>query len=377
MWCLLLFPGKMGASDENNKPAPSVPSWQQAASSPSEDTASQTPSKDKIIEQAKKFLQDDEVKSSSREKKIEFLRAKGLEDTDINGLLEQEEQQQTQQLSAPPQSQPTDPVVSSVEEFKRSDHPPIITYPEFLTKPTKPPPLITATGLAHALAIIAGASTLVYGATRHLVSPMVDSLTEARIDFHHTTNASLARLVNRLEGAVSELPEGYYHIAKAGEDSRRVAGEKYADDDASDNTSYEDPSELFHRDVGVQTSPPPSSPGFPPAGSSLAISSTNQPDPTEHQLDRLNRLSLHARALATDIVRQTEDLAETKNVLDSFGSDLHTLTYPPDSFGTGSSYLYGTSSNKGPEDEMQRVKTSIRSVKGVLLSTRSFPAGTR
>lgn len=318
------------------------------------------------------------------------MKSKGLEETDINSLLAEEQEQHPaaqEQLAAPPQSQsqPEEVHTSSPlgeSESNRSDHPPIITYPEFLTKPTKPPPLITAAGLAHALGVIAGASTLVYGATRHIVSPMVESLTEARIDFHSAANTNLTRLVDSLEGVVSTLPEGYH--SKGVDGSRRGASEKYADhdDDASDSSSYEDPSELFHRDVGVQTSPPPSSPRFPysvanHSNNNSSSSTANKPDPIEHHADRLSRLSFHARSLATDIVRQTEDMGETKNVLDSLSSDLHTLTYPPESFGVGSSYLYGTASNKGPEDEIQRVKTNIRSVKGVLLSTRSFPAGTR
>lgn len=361
----------MGDSDESSSQASTVPSWQQAAA---EGPGSQTPSSESILDQARRFLQDEEVKDASRDKKIEFLKSKGLEGADINNLLDESSQATVQSTTTAPEPQTAE---SELREIKisppeeRPDQPPIITYPEFLTKPSKPPPLITVSGLLNSLGLVAGFSTLVYGATKHIVSPMVDTLNEARIDFHQTTNKNLTQLVEKLEQTVSELPANYHDIT--GKKAPAAAGEQHDKNDDGDNSDYDDPSELFHRDVGVQTSP------LPPPSPSSAASASGHPSPTEqtqHHADRLDRLSVGVRGLATDAIHQAEDLAQTKSVLDTFGSDLHALTYPPESFGMGSTYLYGAQRSE-PDDEIKRVKQSIRSVKGVLLSTRSFPASTR
>jgi hypothetical protein len=46
-----------------------------------------TPSRETVIEQAKKFLEEDEVRNSSTDKKIAFLEGKGLRQEEIEGLL--------------------------------------------------------------------------------------------------------------------------------------------------------------------------------------------------------------------------------------------------------------------------------------------------
>lgn len=371
----------MGDSDESSKQAPLVPSWQQAASDQTENPSGS--STESILDQARSFLQEETVKSSSREKKIEFLKSKGLKEADITKLLEENDAPTTQATThTHPTTQPTIATLESIEppaslQESKPDHPPIVTYPEFLTKPIKPPPLITASGLLNSLTIIGGLSTLVYGATKHLVSPMVSSLTQARVEFHEHANDHLTNLVDKLEQAVSEIPPGY-HTAGAGKSHHHKT---LADDDRDDNTSnsstYDDPTELFHRDVGVQTSAPPSPQAPTSYLNPLTAANPRTPaEQTQHQADRLKRLSVGVRGLAADVIHQAEDIEATKGVLDTFGSELHNLTYPPESFGVGSNYLYGASRAE-PEDEIKRVKTSIRAMKGVLLSTRNFPASVR
>lgn len=363
--------------DNNNKQVPLAPSWQHAASNQTEDPSGF--SSESTLEQARRFLQEETVRNSSKEKKAEFLKSKGLEEADITKLLEESSEPTTQ----PATTQQTAPAWESSDspaswQESKADHPPIVTYPEFLTKPTKPPPLITASGLLNALAVIAGCSTLVYGATKHLVSPMVASLTQARVEFHDRANENLTNLVDKLEHAVSEIPAGY-HLA--GKSHHKPNADADADDKSSNSSSssmYDDPTELFHRDVGIQTSPPPSPQPATPFPNSLAIAANPRTpaEQTQHQADRLARLSVGVRGLAADVVHQVEEMEATKSVLDAFGSELHNLTYPPESFGVGSSYLYGASRAE-PEDEIKRVKMSIRAMKGVLLSTRSFPASVR
>lgn len=376
--------------EQDKEEGGSIPSWQQEAST----STAGDPGATATLDQARKFLQDESVRESSREKKVEFLKSKGLGEADINTLLDEADSGAataastttnatttgTQRaIQAEPRTEPAHDTARALSNPDiKTDQPPIITYPEFLTKPAKPPPLITASGLLNSLGIVAGLSTFVYGATKYLVSPMVDSLTEARVDFHENANKNLAQLVEKLEHAVSEIPESYHTVGKRA--GTRIPAAQYTDaaedDDAS---SYDDPTELFHRDVGVQTSPPPTPGGlsFPNTAAGTAASSKHSSAVTAQQhADKLGRLITSIRDLSTDLASQADGFGEAKSVLEDFGRDLHTLTYPPESFGVGSGYLYGAARSE-PEDEIKKVKNNIRSVKGVLLSTRSFAAPTR
>lgn len=209
---------------------------------------------------------------------------------------------------------------------------------------------------------------------------MVTSLTQARVDLHATANTDLTALVDKLERAVSELPAGYHHLHHRHASKKLLAGTD--DDDAASSaasSTYDDPAELYHRDVGVQTSAPPSPQPPPPASSAYTgkLPPTADVDPTAHHASRLAQLATNIRAIAAAQVRQTEEWAATKGELEAFGADLHELTYPRGAFGMDSSYLYSTAASAAknePEDEIRRVKMSIRGVKGVLLNTRSFPA---
>lgn len=377
----------MGEQDKEE--GGSIPSWQQAASTTGDSGAT-------TLEQARKFLQDESVRESSREKKVEFLKSKGLGEADINTLLDETDARAAAttttnttttgtQLAtkAEPRTEPThDSAMALSNPDVKTDQPPIITYPEFLTKPAKPPPLITASGLLNSLGIVAGLSTFVYGATKYLVSPMVDSLTDARVEFHENANKNLSQLVEKLEHAVSEIPESYHTAGKraalAG-GTHAGAGAEYTDAADDDASSYDDPTELFHRDVGVQTSPPPTPGGlsYPTTvGGTAASAKHSSAAATQQQADKLGRLISSIRDLSADLASQADGFGEAKSALDDFGRDLHTLTYPPESFGVGSGYLYGAARSE-PEDEIKKVKNNIRNVKGVLLSTRSFAAPTR
>lgn len=370
--------------ERDNEGGGSIPSWQQASSITNNSDAT-------TLEQARTFLKDESVRESTREKKVEFLKSKGLGDADIDTLLEETDARAattaTQDATeAEPRIEPTQDSVTSVSipEF-RAEQPPIITYPEFLTKPAKPPPLITASGLLNSLGIVAGFSTFVYGATKYLVSPMVDTLTDARVEFHENANKNLSQLVEKLEHAVSEIPDAYHAAGRKAALANTNAAAGYTDAVDDDASSYDDPTELFHRDIGVQTSPP-STPGLAGDLSGLSYSTDSAAAAaaahsslvtTQQHADKMGRLISSIRGLSADLASQADGFGEAKSVLDDFGRDLHALTYPPESFGVGSSYLYGAAARNEPEDEIKKVKSNIRSVKGVLLSTRSFAAPTR
>ena len=93
----------MSNSDQGDKKA-GVPSWQLQAkpteSKETEEPASESPSRESVIEQAKKFLQEDEVRNESTDKKIAFLEGKGLKSEEITELLGVS---RNQEASAPPE----------------------------------------------------------------------------------------------------------------------------------------------------------------------------------------------------------------------------------------------------------------------------------
>jgi hypothetical protein len=79
----------MSDSDPNQK-KPAVPPWQAGLKStaPTEgDPEAQSPTRETLIEQAKKFLEEEEVRNASTDKKISFLESKGLNSQEIQSLI--------------------------------------------------------------------------------------------------------------------------------------------------------------------------------------------------------------------------------------------------------------------------------------------------
>lgn len=269
---------------------------------------------------------------------------------------------------------------------RKEDRPPIVTYPEFLTKPPRPPPLVTINGFLNTLYAFAGLSTAVYGASRYIVQPMVDSLTEARVSLHETASQDLAKLVSKLESTVSEIPPPKPRATK----TVPAKSINNADDDEGNDaaSSYDDPAELFHRDIGVQTSPSPTPPaaatatatsffGIAPSHPRQSSESQRKETPSALQARRLSSLVSSLKTLGDDLVAQTESLGNVKTVLDLLKDDLDALSAAQTTDFVGGYSLYGAASKNEPDDEIKRAKENIRRVKGVLLSTRSFPATTR
>ncbi|RMZ79952.1 hypothetical protein DV738_g3001, partial [Chaetothyriales sp. CBS 135597] len=136
------------AGDETDKKDLTIPSWQQ-----------------QTAPEVRRFLDDELVKNSSRERKEAFLKAKGLSDDEIEALLDESE--------------------SSLKTF--------------LLKPQKPPPLVTLDRLVNAATVVAGLSALTWGTSKFLVQPLLESLTAARHDLFSTTEQSLETLNSKLE----------------------------------------------------------------------------------------------------------------------------------------------------------------------------------
>lgn len=231
--------------------------------------------------------------------------------------------------------------------------PPVVTYPEFLAKPPPPPPLVTTNRLLTTLYGFAGLSTLLYGASKYLVAPMVENLTEARFELHGTASHKLQSLVSKLEKTVSEVPA-------TGPQSR-------APDDAGEDA--EDPTELFHRDVGTQTS-------LPAGPAAAALLRPVAKSALERQADRLSEATKSLSELKDQLRAQSEDLEDVRTLLDVFRDNLDGMTYSSHAQFVGGYDMYGTAKRAEPQDEIRKVRDNIRLVKGALLSTRSF-ASTR
>jgi hypothetical protein len=213
---------------------------------------------------------------------------------------------------------------------------------------------MTVNGFLNTLYGFGGLSALVYGTSKFVLEPMVQSLTDARVELHETAKTDLTKLIEKLEAVVSEVPAT----------TKKQAEREDHDDD--DKSSYDDPTELFHRDIGVQTSFP-STPAEPAAPGLPATETAGQ-----KQARQLAKLVASVKEVNDGMTGQTEAFDEVKTVLDVFREDVYKLTY---SHLNLESAMYGNRSE--PDDEIKKVKENIRRVKGVLLTTRSFPGSTR
>ncbi|KAH9898659.1 peroxisomal membrane anchor protein conserved region-domain-containing protein [Xylariomycetidae sp. FL2044] len=352
-----------------------IPAWQQTPSSVATDEPAEV-----TIEHARRFLNDDQVQNSPVEKKAEFLKNKGFDDNQVQKLLAEIEETSPSSSAEPlaydddkqkeddkPEAEPQTEDISIAKEpapntnspssspSTPTDAPPIITYPEFLTKSPRPPPLLTPSRLANILTISGSIWTLLYGTARFVISPMVENLNESRSEYYTQVNGRLSELVEKLEGAASEVPYKNGTILKS----------KIVEEDVE--STFSDPAELFSRDVGTQTSPPASS----LTSSSASPNNSDQAEkPIDAQARRLAALRSSLRELTDVYTRRAEDTADLTSTLRDVRDEVDALAYPPMPDFTGLSY--GRSSE--PDDEVKRTKDALRSVKGLFLSSRSFPA---
>ena len=409
----------------DTKPKPlSIPSWQQPNNTAADSSTSAPPSQSSddntpttprpaLLEQATKFLEDESIRDASTDRKVAFLETKGLRKNEIDSLLgisrndgattsnsnsetttsgsdsastatdssnqngsQSNSSESASQKSQNPTSSPSPPPSSPTTTAQSSpprDVPPIITYPEFLVKQSKPPPLVSFNSILYTLYGAAGLGASIYGASEYLVKPMLANLTSARHDFAQITKANLRTLNEKLEQNVSTIPP---QLSSA----NKEAGDNADEDDADSITS--DPTELFHRDVATQTSAQDIAPKEKPADAET-------PTPTA-------TVDSHQKSLET-ITSNLREFANTEN--DSTACDdtvrsslrdvhyyLDGLIYSNPSYGPVSGYgswnSSGTSDSngkatgveKGEEDAIASFKSEIRGVKGALLSAKNFPS---
>ncbi|KAL5003549.1 peroxisomal membrane anchor protein conserved region-domain-containing protein [Aspergillus recurvatus] len=395
-------------SDSHHKP--SIPKWQQqhSGSSPPnpEGKNADNGERSALLEQASSFLQDDSIRDASTDRKIAFLESKGLTAPEIDGLLgvsrnaeasssgsgtndssvdqskstpasSTETSDQAVSRSTPPTPSLDSRPVSSVPR----DVPPIITYPEFLLHQSKPPPLVTLRSVLYTLYGAAGIGATIYGAGEYLVKPMLAALTNARHDLAQTVEENLKKLNEKLEQNVSQIPPSL--IVKCA----TLLGDA-TEEDIESITS--DPTELFHRDIGTQTSQDLTQPSSVTSASNT-IESTSSDSITAvmtHQ-KRLETIGFHLRELG-DAQSQSSTLHDTtRSRINDLHHYLDRLMYSKNSYPYSSAMGYGGYSTPGldsggsaalgvgkaEEDAISNFRAEIRGVKGALLSARNFPSG--
>lgn len=386
----------------DTKKVPSVPSWQQSTSQPAEtknvpssnkDATTEPETPEDLLEVARQFLKEDTIRNASTDDKIQFLKDKGLRTDAIAKLLAetsghddelktihdtsegrsevQDDGKQDLQHSevAVTESAPNvarEQVITSREP--KQEMVPIITYPEFLLKPQKPPPLITVSRLVNAAYAVAGVSALTWAASKYVVEPMLQTLTEARHDFADTTLGDLEKMNEKLEGMVSHVP----YIATA---AVRRQQEQEEDVESVDS----DPTELFHRDIATQTSP-----GLSRSSSDASLT-RHTLDPTIAQAERLAGLSYSLRSLVQSLDHANDNEQHIQKTVKDFQQKLDTMESSYSLLKNeyyGSSSVYTSASNDAKkatnrDNEAQKFKQEIRALKGAFLSSRNFPSATR
>lgn len=238
---------------------------------------------------------------------------------------------------------------STPKSTSSHDIPPIITYPEFLIHTKKPPPLITVSRLLTSLYLVTGAAATIYGTSKYIVNPMVESLSAARHSFFDTANSNIRTLAEKLEQIVTLVPD-------------TAASGKVISQENDDSSTVTDPTEFFHRSAATQTSP----------RLSRSISSISSPaagpTPPTTDLQRLQTLLDHLSDLKISNGAQMDSWQEVKGHVNDLQNYLDSLAYGNLMTPTGSP------GDSWKEDEISKLKAEIRSVKGVLLSARNFPS---
>ncbi|KAA8895085.1 hypothetical protein FN846DRAFT_971278 [Sphaerosporella brunnea] len=206
--------------------------------------------------------------------------------------------------------------------------------------------------LVNSLYLGAATAATVYGANKLIVTPMLDALTEARLDFSATVRKNLDEFNSRL----LELAPASY-VARKG-----LVRVREEDEESEASTDISDPSELFHVDAQTQTTP------------SLSGHDDDEGTGAMTPDSKLEELTSQMKVLVESHSDGTDN--ELTFLLEDLTSYLEGLTY--DSAVSSNIYSspfggYGQA-DKDKDDPITKVKQEIRSVKGVLLNTKNFPA---
>jgi len=220
---------------------------------------------------------------------------------------------------------------------------------------------MTTRRVLNAAYMAGGLTATLYGLSKYIIAPMTQNLAESRHEFAIHAREHLTKLNEHLKDAASVDPS-----TKVTSNASVVA------DDVSEADS--DPTELYHRDFGTQTSPMLS------RRPSVSSDAGDQSAVQAHE-SRLKVLTSHLRELEATRSNDFASSDSLKTKLSDMTTYLSEISYQnPYYSGMGSFYAsnYGLPRMKdGQVDQIDVLKNDIRAVKGVFLSARNFPAGGR
>ncbi|GAB7342251.1 hypothetical protein MBLNU457_g0495t1 [Dothideomycetes sp. NU457] len=362
--------GKSAASDKDAAPKATIVGTVQLETSKNEDGAEEKAqehekqivgTEDEILEQVRTFLAQDAVKAAPMEKKRAFLESKGVSQKIIDMALSESGRatETTQNVTiSPSEFKASQQQATSGPQIQR-DVPPVVTYPEFLVQPQKPPPLVTINRLLNTAYVTGALGTVFYGLSKYIIDPMKDNLTEARHDFAEHVLEHTNKLNDKLSSVASTVPS----IAKAKPDiSAR-------DNDVDSVVS--DPTELFHRDYGTQTEAVLERPSSPDS-SDDEISATAK-STIEKQEERLKTMTSHFKEVLSSIKADQGGAESIQGRVTDLREYLDVMIYPHLAQIENGSWQYAPTADRKKDDGVAALRAEIRSVKGVLLSAKRFP----
>ncbi|KAF2036292.1 DUF726-domain-containing protein [Setomelanomma holmii] len=302
--------------DDLEQPEPSSTSTVEAPT-PTEDDLEETDSST-LLDQARRFLDDTTIRDAPREKKVAFLEAKGVHARDIETLLGASSQGDSQ--------------LDLEQAGERAW--------------STPPPLITTQRLLKTAYVAGGLMATFYGLSKYIVAPMTQKLTESRHDFAEHTQEQLKELNKRLGVAVSVDPA-----------TKSKTKSTDAPDDVSEADS--DPTELYHRDYGTQTTPELSR--------RPSVSSPADPEPvvTGHE-NRLKIIKSHLQELEASRSNDTASADSLKTKVSDLTTYLSEMSYQ-NQYYSNMNGLYGSNfglsgGKDGKNDQIEAFKNDIRAL---------------
>ena len=235
---------------------------------------------------------------------------------------------------------------------------PIVVYPDFLARAPAPPSLLTPTRLLNAVWAAGGIAAGAYLISRAIFAPMHEAQTERRHDLAAHAHAHLDQLNSRLSTMVSSDPAAH---GKAPDTTDDVANSDLGSD------ADLEPTELFHRNAGTQTTPSlsrrPSIDGRPDVAFDPIAADEARLRSLNKHLVELNGLHYENSTLEPlhlpleDVVSKINQAAEAaRRPVRSYGA-----SYGDIPLGSRS------------DDAFENIMMDVRAIKGRLLSTNAFP----
>lgn len=351
-------PGKTTGAD-NQEPRSvdkgQVATPDEASVQPSDESAENMSEAEPNINQVRKFLEDPKVRTAPDDKKRAFLESRGVSKEMIDEVLVSVKATGFDAAEFKSRIQAQSP---ATQQQPRPDVPPIVTYPEFLVKPQKPPPLVTVNRLLNTAYVAGGLGAAFYGLSKFIIEPMTENLTSARHDLYQHRQQQIDTLNEKLSSLVSKIPPTTKPNTISPND---------ADSDSESITS--DPTELFHRDIGTQTDL------ATPIAPIISSSASSQPTQTatEKQEARLKIVLSHLNEICDGSDENTATYFSVEGSFSDLRKYVQGLLYPISdaTWGAGGGV---EKEERKKEDAVAALRADIRGVKGVLLSAKRFPA---